>query len=300
MTTRTTLVARGVRGIAGVSPDAAAAIALRLFMRVGPRDRVREDATATMDAAQRSSVPVRGLGRTPVDVVVYTWGKGESTVALTHGWGGRASQFAPLVRDLVSEGFRVVAFDAPAHGESGGRRTYLFDWLDALRGIQDRDGDLHAVIGHSFGALATLLAVVDGLRAERVVTVAAPADADVMLAQFRTALGYDDTVAAALRERFAWRFLPPAADPFARISAASRPLPQGVPLVVVHDEEDRQVPFGEAVRLTTAHPGARLVATTGFGHGRILRSDAFLDAALEAVAAPAAPAWAASRDRTVA
>ena len=49
---------------------------------------------------------------------------------LSHGWDGRASQFSVLARDLIAEGYRVVSFDAPAHGASAGRRTYLVDWLD--------------------------------------------------------------------------------------------------------------------------------------------------------------------------
>ena len=55
------------------------------------------------------------------EVVAYRWGRGERAVLLLHGWQGRASQFAPLVRELVAEGFRVTSFDAPAHGASGGQ-----------------------------------------------------------------------------------------------------------------------------------------------------------------------------------
>jgi pimeloyl-ACP methyl ester carboxylesterase len=280
------ILTRGVRTVGAASPAAASAIALDLFMRVGRRAPVRTADEATMDAARRSSVSVAGLGRHPIDVVVYEWGRGDRVVALAHGWRGRSSQFAPLVRDLVFEGYRVVAFDAPAHGESGGRRTYLFDWIDALREIQRRHGDFHAVIGHSFGALGALVAVADGLRTERVVTVAAPADADTLLTQFRGALGYDDRTAAALRRRFAHRFFPTEANPFTRISAAARPLPHGIRLVLAHDEGDRQVPFGEAARLAAVNVGATVIATQGLGHGRILVSDEFLDAALAALAEP--------------
>lgn len=276
----------GVRTIGAVSPDLASVIALDLFMHVGRREPVRPADEATMDAARRSSIPVAGLGRHPVDVVLYEWGRGDRVLVLAHGWRGRSSQFAPLVRDLVFEGYRVVAFDAPAHGESGGRRTYLFDWIDALREIQRRHGDLHAVIGHSFGALAALIAAADGLRTERVVTVAAPADADTLLTQFQSMLGYDDRTAAAVRRRFAHRFFPTETDPFPRISAAARPLPAGIRLVLVHDEGDRQVPFGEAARLDAVDPGATTIATRGLGHGRILGSDEFLDAALAALAEP--------------
>ena len=234
-----------------------------------------------MWAAQRSSVRIAGLGHGGVDVVVYEWGSGAGeVVVLAHGWNGRASQFAVLVRELVADGYRVVAFDAPAHGDTGGRHTYLPDWVDVLAELERRHGRLHAVVGHSFGGLAALVAAVDGLGVGRVVSVASPADADLLLAQFQFMLGYDDRTAAALRAGFARRYFPGEADPFARLSPVGRTLPTGMPLLIVHDEGDRMVPFGELARLAAAHPDSRVVTTQGFGHNRVLDADPVLDAVI--------------------
>ena len=74
-----------------------------------------------------------------------------------------------------------------------------------------------------------------------------------------------------------WLFGGP--DPFERYSAAGHPLAPGTPLLLVHDRDDRRVPFAESERLLEVNaPAARLVATEGFGHNRVLRSDAMLDA----------------------
>jgi pimeloyl-ACP methyl ester carboxylesterase len=43
------------------------------------------------------------------------------------------------------------------------------------------------------------------------------------------------------------------------------------PLLVVHDERDRAVPFTCGQSLAAAWPGAELHATRGLGHSRILR-----------------------------
>ncbi|MNY81734.1 hypothetical protein D3C86_2234480 [compost metagenome] len=50
------------------------------------------------------------------------------------------------------------------------------------------------------------------------------------------------------------------------------------------------VPFTEAGRIAAAHPGSRLLATTGLGHNRILTADAVLDAVLEHLRSPIAEA----------
>lgn len=259
----------------------AAAALLPVFMRVGRRMPLRDDDRATMWRAARSKVEVPGIRGAGAEAVVYEWGHGPRTVVLAHGWQGRASQWATLVRDLVFEGYRVVAFDAPAHGESPGRRTYLIDWMDVLRRLQDRYGRFHAVVGHSFGALGVLLAVSEGVETERVVTVAAPAGADSLLREFQTAMRLDDATAAALRERFAWKYFPGERQPLARLSAVRHPLPASTDLLVAHDRDDRRIPHSEAARIVDVNPDAQALSTTGLGHSRILAADAFLDATIE-------------------
>lgn len=275
-----------VRTAGWITPRWGAALALPMFGHVAKPRAVGADQQPTMWKARRSTVRIPGIARRGTDVVVYEWGRGADVVVLVHGWNGRASQFAVLVRELVAEGCRVVAFDAPAHGDTPGRSTYLIDWTDALAALATRHGRLRAVVGHSFGGLAALVAAADGLPVDRVITVAAPADADTLHSQFQSMLGYGDRTAEALRVKFADRYFPGEPDPFARLSAIIRPVPATVPLLAVHDEGDRVVPFGELARIAGANAGARVLATRGFGHNRVLESDPFLDAVLEFVGTP--------------
>lgn len=292
------LAAGAVRTASAVSPRWGARVALPLFTRVSPPRAIASDDQGTMWRADRSTLRIAGVDRRGTEVAVYEWGpSGGEVVVLAHGWDGRASQFAPLVRELVADGHRVVAFDAPAHGASAGRGTYLLDWVHALHAVQDRRGPFAAVIGHSFGGLATLVAVGQGVAADRVVTVAAPADAEQLLTAFRASLGLDERTAAELRARFSRRYFPGGDDPFTTLSPLHHPLPRGSQLLLVHDESDRLVPFTEMARIAAVHPGARILATKGLGHTRILRSDAFLDAVHEFLTSPAttAPTPAAGR-----
>ncbi|MDF2555740.1 MAG: hypothetical protein K0R60_1635 [Microbacterium sp.] len=277
-----------IRSVAAVSPRWAASLAMPLFGSVAKPRPVRPDDEATMWQARRQTVRIAGVDRRGVDADTYEWGGGTRTVVLAHGWNARASQFTPLVRELVAEGYRVVAFDAPAHGSSAGRRTYLVDWLDIFAALQQRYGAFDAMIGHSFGGLATLVGVAGGTDAARVITIAAPADADLLLSQFQGMLRYPDAVSARMRECFASRYFPGEPDPFAWLSSVRRPLPADVPLLVIHDEGDRMVPYAEAGRIVSANAGARLLATTGLGHNRILVADAVLDAVLDHLEVPSA------------
>ena len=56
---------------------------------------------------------------------------------------------------------------------------------------------------------------------------------------------------------------------------------RGDSLLVIHDLEDREVKVDHGHALAATWPNARLLATTGLGHRRILRDDAVIAAALE-------------------
>ena len=265
---------RAIRLAERTSPHAAAALALPLFMRVGPRLPIRDGDRAVHESARRSLLRVRGR-----DVVAYEWGTGPDAILLVHGWRGRASQFAPIVRELRAEGFRLVAFDAPANGESRGRRTDVRDWLAAIEALQSREGRFHAVVGHSFGAMASAAAIRDGASAGALVAIAGMADARYLVDSFAARLDLGAATADALADRFARRILPHLDDPWPRFDSVAHPLPERMPLLAVHDRGDREVAVGEARRLHAAHGDrARLVLTDGAGHSRILGSDEALDA----------------------
>lgn len=259
-----------------VSPRVAAGIALPLFMSSRPRRPVRSHERAVHEQARRSTVRVRGR-----DLAVSEWGDGADTILLAHGWRGRASQFAPIVRELRAEGFRLVAFDAPANGDSAGRRTDIRDWLAAIEALQSRYGRFHTIVGHSFGSLAVLTAVREGVATGGVIAIAGMSSARYLVDAFGERVGLGPAAVDALSGSFVRRVMPgdDAAAAWRRFDAAERALPADVPLLVVHDRGDREVAAAEAERLHAAHgERSRLVVTSGSGHTRVLGSDAALDA----------------------
>lgn len=274
---RETALVATLSAIRRLPPKAAAAAALPIFMSVGPRRPVRDDEEHTHLVAERSHVAVPGLHGRGGEAATYMWGSDAHPVLLVHGWGGRASQFAPLVRELHYAGLSVVAFDAPAHGDSPGRGTYILDLMGAMQRLAKRHGPFRAVVGHSFGALAALVAVAEGLDVGRVATIAGMADADHLVASFASSVGLGTPAAAALRERFAERIFPDEPDVYGRFSAVRHPLPGSVPLLLMHDDDDRRVPSTEAARLVAANAGhASLHTTHGLGHQRILTDEGIL------------------------
>ena len=59
--------------------------------------------------------------------------------------------------------------------------------------------------------------------------------------------------------------------PWTEVSLTGLAAGQSAPLLVIHDQDDRDVPFQHGAAVAAGWPGARLVETTGLGHRRILR-----------------------------
>jgi len=58
-----------------------------------------------------------------------------------------------------------------------------------------------------------------------------------------------------------------------------------IPLLVLHDREDGEVPFADGDAIAAAWPGASIEPTEGLGHRRILRAPHVLARAVEFVSA---------------
>jgi len=200
-------------------------------------------------------------------IAAWRWGMGPA-VLLVHGWEGRGSQLGAFVEPLVAAGLSVIAFDAPAHGDSPGHRAYLTDFADAIIGVAAAVGPLHATISHSFGAAAVLLAHArGGIDAARNVMLAPNVLLDEGVRRFAHFIGLDETDRIGLEHALgASAGLPLEALRPERLAAG-----RDAALLVVHDREDREVPFAHGEALAATWPAARLRVTEGLGHRRILR-----------------------------
>lgn len=257
------LLAAADRALGRVAPGLVAAWAWGLWRKtrrfpVKPRER------QWLDSAQRP--PFRYLDK---PLAVYVWGTSGPTVMLVHGWNGHAGQMGAFAAPLVQAGCRVVAFDAPGHGASPGRHTDIYAYTGAIDALAERYGPLQGLVAHSFGAVCAAVSLRVGLVCRRAALVGAPAGYRDLVDGFLGGMGFGPTVQAAFYARM---FQDYGADAWSRFSLeenlARAANTRGL---VVHDREDRVVPYGHARALCQAWPGARLATSAGLGHHRVLR-----------------------------
>jgi len=251
-------VSRGMRGLHLASPNLAARAAFRLWTsprRFTPPKREH----AVTESAERFRVPY-GLG----SLQGYSWGEGDP-VLLVHGWEGRGPQMGHFVQPLVEKGHRVIAFDGPGHGRSDGKRATLPAFAEAVHAVLRIEPGVRRIVTHSFGGPSTLFALSSGRKIERMALVSPP-DASRALDRFSDVLRLPEDQRARLKAYTRERFGVSPSD------LTPERLFQGIEgdLMVVHDTQDRMVPYGDGEMLAE-HSGAEFHATDGLGHLRILR-----------------------------
>lgn len=265
-----------------VSEELGTSFAERLFTT--PRRHARpERERAVLASARHLTIDVtlrapRWHG-TKLRLAAWQWGLGP-TVLLVHGWEGRGSQLGSFVAPLVAAGLSVVAFDAPGHGDSPEHRLYLTDLADCVADVAAAVGPVHAIVAHSFGAAAILLAHARaGVSAARNVLISPNVLIDDAVRRFAHLVGLDESDRIALEQRLADQTGVGIADLAVPRLAGHR----DDALLVIHDRGDREVSFEHGARLAATWPKAQLRTTEGLGHRKILRDPDVLAATADFV-----------------
>ena len=252
----------------------------QLFWRLGPAVPVRASEKQFHDRARRIELD---------GVAAYQWGDGDKVVLLVHGWQSRASRFAAIGAALVERGYTVVAFDAPGNGDSPGRRTHAFEYADAIRALNARYGVFEAIVAHSFGALATFIAVRGGVRTKRIVTVAGVHDFASIVRDFGRTVGLGSGGVRRLRREVEKWAHARGIDPWRDVVSELDPTDYRTPLFVVHDSGDREVALEQAMQIVEAHTGpVETLVTDALGHSRILSEAAVIERITRFVETPTA------------
>lgn len=284
-------ISTNVRFLTGslLLPEYAAALAERLFL-TPPRSRLPQSTFFDFLDARAGFVEHRGR-----NLATWRWGPRDApAVLLTHGWGGHAAQMRAFVPRLLGAGFRVIAYDQPAHGLSEGRLTGLPDFASALAAVAAHHGGVRHVVAHSLGAVATAVALSRGFKLESTVLLSPPSDLVGYSRRFARWYWMPEPLRRAMQGAIEERFGVRWADlEIGRLAPRLQ-----APALVIHDRHDAFVPWKQGAALARAWPGARLLRTEGLGHGRILESDAAVRSAVDfitgrsnvaSVAAPALP-----------
>lgn len=207
------------------------------------------------------------------EVVGYRWNRGGAKrVLIIHGFESSVINFDHFVRPLIKLGYEVLAFDAPAHGRSSGKRVNALIYRDMILFLYEKYGPIHSYMAHSFGSLAVALALekLPRLDEQRLVLIAPLTETTRALESFFSLL----------------RITPPVQEAFGQIieDLSGQPpewysLRRIVPtlsgkILWLHDTEDKVTPWVDAEPIQKMGlPHVEFVVSSGLGHRRIYRDN---------------------------
>ena len=250
-----------------VAPEFAARFARRLLMRprVNPPRSFESDAFA---GAERITFRFGLAG--------WRWGGRGPIVLMLHGWQGRPSQFKHFVAPLLAAGYQVIALEAPAHGRSPGTEAHPMLFAEALLEAAAELRHVEAVIGHSMGGAAALIALDKHQFTNKAVIIGAPASMGRVLGRFADFIGLPRSAQATFFDVVDRHVGVPANE--IDMSRFGARLP--VTGLIVHDHDDDMVPFSEGEVIAKHWLRAEFMPTSGLGHRLVLADPKVVDRAV--------------------
>ncbi|WP_026613919.1 alpha/beta fold hydrolase [Ensifer aridi] len=281
----TKVIRLSLKAVSAVSAEAAGRAAFWIFCRTpsrkprnGKEAALLKAAAPVMERSQRVTLSFAGGWVVARHFERRPGGSGPR-VLLAHGWGSRSDYLATMIEGLLSSGAEVIALDWPGHGASPGRSLTMPQAVRAIDAAWRHFDGFDVGIGHSFGgaslacAAGAVLCDVPARVPEKLVLIGAPSEMTWSFKGFGKVLNLAPKAQAAFEgmvERLSGRRV----DGFdaTRILAALRK-----PVLVIHAEDDKEVPAEHARRYGTVGPNVELHWANGFGHRRIVSAAPVID-----------------------
>jgi pimeloyl-ACP methyl ester carboxylesterase len=90
----------------------------------------------------------------------YRWNRPQRhKILIIHGFASAAYKFSYYAEAFITKGYEVLAFDAPAHGNSEGKTVNALEYSAMIKKIIELYGPINSFMAHSFGGLALCLAL---------------------------------------------------------------------------------------------------------------------------------------------
>jgi pimeloyl-ACP methyl ester carboxylesterase len=202
------------------------------------------------------------------DLKTYQLGSGPVWV-LNHGWSGTANQFIPLMEHIAQSGFTALAYDQPAHGESGGAYGHIPAFVEGLEAILDSVDEIAGIVAHSMGTASTIECKHQKAQNCPLLLIAPVLDYLENLFSSVERSGYSMKLFEEVVKEVSSEYHYPMStiDPYGKLKLRT------APTTIVHDQNDRFAKFAISEKAASEMEKVHLVKTTGLGHGRIMKSE---------------------------
>ncbi|MGB8190647.1 MAG: alpha/beta fold hydrolase [Chitinophagaceae bacterium] len=268
--------------LALVSKEKAAAKALDLFCT--PFRRSKKKKPPVFDKAEKLHLHLNDI-----EIRGHRWNHPqERKVLIVHGFESTSFNFDRYIVPLTRKGYEVLAFDAPAHGISGGKKITLPLYVSMLKNIYEKYGPIQSYLAHSFGGLAVthFLETYSHDEQTRAALIAPATETATAIDSFFRLLHLDNNIRTAFDELI-FRHSSMRAEELS-IRRAMKNIKAKI--LWFHDEEDELTPLEDALKVKADnYENIEFVITKGLGHRRIYRENKVVKQVIEFLGLPKPP-----------
>jgi predicted alpha/beta hydrolase family esterase len=200
----------------------------------------------------------------------YRWNyPSKKKILLLHGFSSSARNFHHFVTPLIEQGYEVLAFDAPAHGLSGGTKVNAVDYAEMIKKIHEIFGPVKNFIAHSFGGLAVCLAL-EEIEHDENTSLALIAPATETTSAVDHAFKLLQINSKGVKKEFNDIIYSINGKPTEWYSIKRALKNINSKIVWVHDKEDDTTPYSDVENVMKEnYKNVEFEITTGLGHSRI-------------------------------
>ncbi len=251
---------RWLNRLSKISPKTAGRLAFRLFC-TPMSGRLREKDREFLATAHTKMLETGGQ-----TIATYEWGNPENPLVIfVHGWESNAVRWRYFIHEGIKNGWRVVAFDAPAQGASSGRQLNLPLFMNALATVSTHFGAAEAIVGHSLGGAAIMQALAKTAmpHPKKAVIIASFEHTTDVFRNFQQFFGLNERLLQELNNEV----LRISGQPVEAFSNSLSVKNLGhVRALFLHDTDDKTIPVQDGRNNSAAWPGAIFTETNGLGH----------------------------------
>ena len=206
------------------------------------------------------------LPKSEKEICVYEYGDSVRKILLVHGWSGRGTQLVKIAEKLLEKGYATVSFYAPAHGKASGKSSDLIQFIEAVLFLEKKYGPFEAAVGHSLGGMTILNAMAKGLALSKVVLIGSGDIVTDIMDDFIANIQLKPKVRYLMQAIFEKKTQELMND----YSASKAAKMVEAPVLIIHDEDDLEVPVKCAYHIQQNLKNAEIFITSGLGHRKIL------------------------------
>jgi pimeloyl-ACP methyl ester carboxylesterase len=252
-----------------ISPKLATSFAFKLFMTPYKFPRPKRE-EKMYQKAEKEKLFIPELKK---NIQLYHCGNEGGKVLLVHGWAGRGTQLHSIAQALHEKGFHSISFDATAHGESEGKMSAMTEFISSIHEIDRVHGPFSYAIGHSLGGMALMNAIAQKFKVEKLITIGSGDSINDICHSFVKRLQLKPKIGDLLKDKLD-KVLRGDAEQLSTHIAAKK---VSIPVLIVHDTEDEEVPLSCAHNIDKYLKNSKLHITEGLGHRKILWHNDVID-----------------------